>query len=69
MRAFGGFRNWICFHIARRLPNRLLYWTIIHTNTEVWAEKGNVTPDEITWTMLCEHFSIDAKQGKGEGSV
>lgn len=55
------FKNWIAMNIALRLPNRVKYWTIINTNTTVWVEAGTITPDEVTWKMLCDRFGPNQK--------
>ena len=50
------FKNEICRRIAHWLPKRLLYFCII----EAWAyattrkEYSHLTPDEVTWSMVCK---------------
>lgn len=46
----------VCRLIFKWSPKRFKQTVIIYLNTEVWAEKGNITPDEVTWKMMLEHF-------------
>lgn len=53
------FKNWIALHIAKRLPMRVKYWSIVETNVNVWAKLGNITPDQVTYNQLMDHHDPD----------